>query len=80
MIVPLYWVLVRAHLEDCVQLWALHSRKDTELLECVQRRSMKILKGLGTQISEQRLRELWVFNLEKNRLRGDLIVSQLPEW
>lgn len=80
MIVPLHWVLLRAHLEDCVQLWAPHSGNDTELQECVQRRSMKLLRGLGTKISQQRLRELWVFNLEKSRFRGDLIILQPPEW
>jgi len=74
MIVPLYSALVRSHLKCHVKFWASHYKKDMDVLECVQRRAMKLVKSLENRSYEGWLRELWSCLVWRRGARGETML------
>jgi len=64
-ILPLHSVLVRPHLESCVQMWSPQYRRDIDLFECIQRRATKMTQGMESFSYKDRLSESELFSQEK---------------
>ena len=73
----IYKVIIRPHLEYCVQIWspeAKHGNWGLILeMESVQRRFTRLIDGIGLLPYSERLQRLGITTLAERRLRGDLI-------
>ena len=45
-ILPLNYVLLRPHLEYCIQIWGPQDRRYIDLLDCTQRMARKMVQGM----------------------------------
>lgn len=73
MIVPLYSVFLWPYLECFVKFWVPQFKNDVKVLECIQRRATKLMKGPEVMSYEEWLRTLALSVLEERRLRDHLI-------
>ena len=64
------------HTKHGVQVWGPQYEEDMKLLESLQRRAAKMVKGLETKMYEGYLKSLGLFNPEQRRLRGGLMAPQ----
>jgi len=78
-ILPLDSVLMRHHLEYCIQLWSPQHRKDMDLLEQIQRRATKMIRGMEHLSCEEELPRSVVDapSLETFKVRLDGVLSNL---
>ena len=73
-LVQLFKVFVRPHLEYAVQAWSPYLTKDIEILEKVQKRMVRQIQGIhGTY--EEKLSILGLTSLQARRERGDCITA-----
>lgn len=56
-----------------LQFWASQNKTDKDILEKVQQRAIKMVKGQENPSCEERLRKLGLLSVEKRRLRGILV-------
>ena len=71
----LYKALVRPRLEVGMSLASPYFKKDKEILERVQQRATKMVKGLKQMPYKERLRHLKLPTLAYRRKRGDMIMT-----
>ena len=71
--VKLYKQYVRYHLEYAVQSWSPWTEADINLLESVQKRAIRMVSGLNSNVYEERLKEVNLTTLYHRRQRGDML-------
>ena len=71
--VQLYKVFVRPHLEYASAVWNPWTAKDSEMVEKVQKRFVRMISNVRGNTYEEKLKEIGLTDLKERRMRGDLI-------
>ena len=71
--IKLYKAFVRPHLEYANVIWCPFLKRQSKLIESVQRRATKILRECQQMSYSERLHYLNLHSLKGRRIRGDLI-------
>ena len=71
--ITLFKTFVRPHLEYGNTVWCPYLKRQSILIEQVQRRATKLIKGCKDMSYAERLKFLKLHSLKGRRLRGDLI-------
>jgi len=69
----LYKLLVRPHLDYCIQVWRPHLEKVKEGIEKVQRRATRMILECRGMTYENRLKKVGLTTLETRRIRADIL-------
>ena len=72
-ILNLFKIFVRPILESAGVAWCPWEKKDIEIIEKIQRRTTRMIPGLGGLSYEERLKACNLTTLERRRERGDAI-------
>ena len=72
-ILNLFKIFVRPTLESAGVAWCPWEKKDIEIIEKIQRRTTRMIPGLGGLSYEERLKACNLTTLERRRERGDAI-------
>ena len=70
---PLYKSLIRPLLEYCIPAWSPHYQRDKHLIERIQHKFTRMVKGYSVLDYDERLNRLHLWSLEERRNRADLI-------
>ena len=68
----LYKQRVRCHLELAVQAWSPWTKHDIDLIESVQKRAIRNIRGLNGSY-EEKLKQIGLTTLSQRRCRGDML-------
>ena len=71
----LYKSLIRPHLEYAQEVWQPYLKRQSKLIESVQRRATKLIPEIKHLTYEKRLSYLELPTLKYRRLRGDMILT-----